>query len=103
MTSYRKPSISLNMLMVWSVRSIEKKVTAQNLNSLAAALVNSQPIIIVTIQTFPFVLKAIEDSSVLKSRRYAIIADEAHSSQTGSTARQLKEVLVSGDIESTQR
>ncbi|WP_201556011.1 type I restriction endonuclease subunit R [Psychrobacter immobilis] len=69
---------------------------------LASALVNSQPIIIVTIQTFPFVLKAIEDSSVLKSRRYAIIADEAHSSQTGSTARQLKEVLVSGDIESKQ-
>ncbi|WP_289000121.1 type I restriction endonuclease [uncultured Psychrobacter sp.] len=67
---------------------------------LAEALVNSQPIIIVTIQTFPFVLKAIEDSSVLKSRRYAIIADEAHSSQTGSTARQLKEVLVSGDIQS---
>ena len=67
---------------------------------LAAALVKSQPIIIVTIQTFPFVLKAIEDSSVLKSRRYAIIADEAHSSQTGSTARQLKVVLVSGDIES---
>lgn len=67
---------------------------------LAAALVKSQPIIIVTIQTFPFVLKAIEDSSVLKSRRYAIIADEAHSSQTGSTARQLKEVLISGDIES---
>ena len=66
---------------------------------LASALVNSQPIIIVTIQTFPFVLKAIEDSAVLKSRRYAIIADEAHSSQTGSTARQLKEVLVSGDIE----
>jgi len=66
---------------------------------LAAALVKSQPIIIVTIQTFPFVLKAIEDSSVLKSRRYAIIADEAHSSQTGSTARQLKEVLISGDIE----
>ena len=64
---------------------------------LAAALVNAQPIIIVTIQTFPFVFKAIEDSSVLKSRRYAIIADEAHSSQTGSTARQLKEVLVSGD------
>ncbi|KAA0924775.1 type I restriction endonuclease subunit R [Psychrobacter sp. ANT_H56B] len=68
---------------------------------LASALVNSQPIIIVTIQTFPFVLKAIEDSSVLKSRRYAIIADEAHSSQTGSTARQLKEVLISGDIESS--
>ena len=66
---------------------------------LAAALVNTQPIIIVTIQTFPFVLKAIENSAVLKERRYAIIADEAHSSQTGSTARKLKEVLVSGDSE----
>jgi type I restriction enzyme R subunit len=49
----------------------------------------------VTIQTFPFVLKAIENSVSLKMRRYAIIADEAHSSQTGSTARQLKEVLMS--------
>jgi len=61
---------------------------------LAAALENSQPIIIVTIQTFPFVLDAIENSVSLKERCYAIIADEAHSSQTGSTARQLKEVLM---------
>jgi len=61
---------------------------------LAKALENSQPIIIVTIQTFPFVLKAIENSVSLKERNYAIIADEAHSSQTGSTARQLKEVLM---------
>ena len=61
---------------------------------LAKALESSQPIIIVTIQTFPFVLRAIENSVSLKKRHYAIIADEAHSSQTGSTARQLKEVLM---------
>lgn len=61
---------------------------------LAAALEGSQPIIIVTIQTFPFVLKAIENSVSLKERNYVVIADEAHSSQTGSTARQLKEVLM---------
>jgi len=61
---------------------------------LAHALEVSQPIIIVTIQTFPHVLKAIENSTSLKERNYAIIADEAHSSQTGSTARQLKEVLM---------
>jgi len=69
---------------------------------LAAALEASQPIIIVTIQTFPYVLKAIENSVSLKERQYAIIADEAHSSQTGSTARQLKEVLMvdtKGDAE----
>lgn len=61
---------------------------------LAGALENSQPIIIVTIQTFPFVLKAIENSVSLKERNFVVIADEAHSSQTGSTARQLKEVLM---------
>jgi len=61
---------------------------------LASALENSQPIIIVTIQTFPYVLKAIENSVSLKTRNYVVIADEAHSSQTGSTARQLKEVLM---------
>ncbi|MDX2425794.1 MAG: DEAD/DEAH box helicase family protein, partial [Cycloclasticus sp.] len=39
---------------------------------LASALEASQPIIIVTIQTFPFVLKAIENSVSLKERHYAI-------------------------------
>lgn len=61
---------------------------------LATALENSQPIIIVTIQTFPYVLKAIENSVSLKERSYAIIADEAHSSQSGSTAKKMKEVLL---------
>ncbi len=64
---------------------------------LAQALELSQPIIIVTIQTFPHVLKAIENSVSLKERSYAVIADEAHSSQSGSTARQLKEVLLVDD------
>ncbi|EMH4163345.1 type I restriction endonuclease subunit R [Pluralibacter gergoviae] len=66
---------------------------------LASALENSQPIIIVTIQTFPFVLKAIENSVSLKQRKYAVIADEAHSSQSGSTARQLKEVLMTEETD----
>ncbi len=69
---------------------------------LAAALENSQPIIIVTIQTFPFVLKAIENSVSLKERNYAIIADEAHSSQTGSTARKLKETLMKGSVDNEE-
>ncbi|MFC3022931.1 type I restriction endonuclease subunit R [Vibrio zhugei] len=66
---------------------------------LASALETSQPIIIVTIQTFPHVLKAIENSTSLKTRRYAVIADEAHSSQTGATARQLKEVLMTDEVD----
>lgn len=61
---------------------------------LASALESAQPIIIVTIQTFPYVLAAIENNVSLQQRRYAVIADEAHSSQTGSTAKRLKEVLM---------
>lgn len=60
---------------------------------LATALEQGQDIIIVTIQTFPFVMDAIADSDSLKGRQYAIIADEAHSSQTGRTAGKLKGVL----------
>ena len=70
-----------------------KEGAGSKAEKLAEALERSQPIIIVTLQTFPHVLKAIENSVTLKERRYAIIADEAHSSQTGATARQLKEVL----------
>ena len=66
---------------------------------LAHALEHSQPIIIVTIQTFPFVLKAIENSAGLKQRSYAILADEAHSSQSGKTAGELKAVLTSEGVD----
>ncbi|MGP5411548.1 type I restriction endonuclease subunit R [Glutamicibacter ardleyensis] len=65
---------------------------------LTAALVARTPIIIVTIQTFPFALKAIAESQALKGRNFAIIADEAHSSQTGSTANKLKKVLSSEEL-----
>jgi type I restriction enzyme, R subunit len=61
---------------------------------LADALIKGQPIIIVTIQTFPFVLEAIQKNATLKQRNFAIIADEAHSSQTGTTARKVREVLM---------
>lgn len=66
---------------------------------LAAALEKAQPIIIVTLQTFPHVLDAIQKNATLKDRNYAIIADEAHSSQTGATARKLREVLMTEQIQ----
>jgi len=66
---------------------------------LAEALSRGTPIIIVTIQTFPHVLKAIQETTGLKERTFAVIADEAHSSQTGSTARQLREVLMAEQLQ----
>lgn len=60
---------------------------------LADALKHASPIIIVTIQTFSHVVDAIEMDVELSKRSFAVIADEAHSSQTGRTAIQLKNVL----------
>ncbi|WP_048049333.1 type I restriction endonuclease subunit R [Methanosarcina mazei] len=69
---------------------------------LAEALENAVPIIITTLQKFPFVskqlLKMAEERGVagtgtLPTRRCAVIIDEAHSSQGGETATDLKEVL----------
>lgn len=69
---------------------------------LAEALENAVPIIITTLQKFPFVsgqlLKLAEkrgetSTGILPTRRCAVIIDEAHSSQGGETATDLKEVL----------
>ncbi|MGP5644462.1 type I restriction endonuclease subunit R [Corynebacterium variabile] len=61
---------------------------------LKKALVEGDHIITCTLQTFPEVMKLIEDSEELRGRRWAVVADEAHSSQSGSAAKQLKELLV---------
>lgn len=66
---------------------------------LADALERGAKVIITTIQTFPFVLDAIQQRTSLKENKYAIIADEAHSSQTGSSAKKLKEVLSAEQLE----
>lgn len=61
---------------------------------LADALSGEQArIIITTIQKFPFVLEKIGE---LPGRSYAVLADEAHSSQSGETAKDLKKVLGGG-------
>jgi len=54
-------------------------------------------IIITTLQKFPFVLDKVDE---LPARRYAVLVDEAHSSQTGETAKDMKKVLGSGPISS---
>ena len=66
---------------------------------LGDALKRGAKIIITTIQTFPFVLDAIKNDSTFKGNSYAIVADEAHSSQTGSTAKELRKVLTAEEIE----
>ena len=60
---------------------------------LAEALAMRTPIIVVTIQTAPFALQYLRQQAESKGGHYAVIADEAHSSQTGMAASKLKAVL----------
>ena len=82
-------------------RGVVRKVDESS-RQLAEALENAVPIIITTLQKFPFVshqlLKMAEErgteaTGALPTRRCAVVIDEAHSSQGGETATALKEVL----------
>src|SRR5713101_7954377 len=90
------------------------KAIDQDSKQLAAALIDGTKIVITTLQKFPFVLRGLlhatgaesqeqatdEEKQQAKAweaeiakRRYAIVVDEAHSSQSGETARELKAIL----------
>ena len=90
------------------------KAIDQDSKQLATALVDGTMIVITTLQKFPFVMKGLlriagadePDAAsaaeraqaeswrkAIAGRRYAVIVDEAHSSQTGESAREMKAVL----------
>lgn len=69
---------------------------------LAEALKAGKKIIVCTIQTFPYALQAVRDLAATEGKRFAVIADEAHSSQTGEAAAKLKEVLSPEEIAELQ-
>jgi type I restriction enzyme R subunit len=60
---------------------------------LAEALSGDKKIVVCTIQTFPFALEAVRKLAATQGKRFAVIADEAHSSQSGEAASKLKAVL----------
>ena len=66
------------------VKKVDK--TAQQLRE---AIESGTPIIITTLQKFPVIYQEVK----AQRKRFAIIVDEAHSSQTGSAARKLKQAL----------
>lgn len=70
---------------------------ASKTNNLREAIANKKKVIICTIQTFPHLLKEMED---LGSLKFAIIIDEAHSSQSGETSAKMNAVLADKDEDS---
>ncbi len=64
---------------------------------LAKALERGTPIIVVTIQTFPYAMEQILTNGKLADRNFAVIIDEAHTSQTGTAASKLQATLALRD------
>ena len=62
-------------------------------SELAKALAGDKKIVVCTIQTFPFALETVRELSATEGKCFAVIADEAHSSQTGQAASKLKQLL----------
>ena len=101
---------------IYQIEHVQGVVKAidQDSTQLAAALVDGTKIVVTTLQKFPFVLRGLLHAAgadnldapteaerlqagaweaEIARRRYAVIADEAHSSQSGETARELKAIL----------
>lgn len=72
-----------------STRGVVVKID-ENSTQLAEALDGEAKIVVTTIQKFPFILGKVGE---MKNRKFAVIIDEAHSSQSGKTAVQLREAL----------
>jgi type I restriction enzyme R subunit len=77
------------------VQKIDKDST-----QLANAITAGSHIIITTLQKFPFILDKIGEIS---ARKYAVIIDEAHSSQGGEATKKMKEVLSAKSLEDAEK
>ncbi len=67
---------------------------------LKQALEDGKTIIVTTLQKFPVIADQI---GALPGKRFAVIVDEAHSSQTGESTKSLKAVLAAGSLQDAER
>src|ERR1051326_1802367 len=66
---------------------------------LKEALESGKTIIVTTLQKFPVIAEQIGE---LPGKRFAVIVDEAHSSQSGESTKSLKAVLAAGSLEEAE-
>jgi len=78
------------------VHPIKGENRSKSEEGLAEALEAGKPVIITTLQTFPYV---IEHAQSLPERDYAVVVDEAHSSQSGEMSAEMKGILSGVDEE----
>ena len=63
---------------------------------LKQALADGKKIIVTTLQKFPYI---VEETGQLPGSKFAVIVDEAHSSQSGESVKSLKATLTPGDLD----
>ena len=80
-----------------TVGAVREGDSASKTEQLRKYLAESKKIIITTVQTFPFVLDKIGDEH--RGKRFAIIIDEAHSSQGGRTSAAMSTALSAAGAE----
>lgn len=68
----------------------------QDAKQLAEAIAGGTNIIITTLQKFPYALNHLKE---IPDRKYAVIIDEAHSSQGGDASRKMNETLAGATLE----
>jgi type I restriction enzyme R subunit len=88
-----------------TVRQFEKTLgVVENIDTtsrqLKEALESGKTIIVTTLQKFPVIAEQISE---LAGSRFAVIIDEAHSSQSGESTKSLKTVLAAGSLEEAER
>lgn len=71
----------------------DHKFSSAKSKQLSKALADKREIIVVTLQTFPFALDAIASEPSLAGSNFAVLIDEAHSSQEGSFSGKMKAAL----------
>ncbi len=81
-------------------RGLVSSIDTQKAKKLAEALEAGKDIIITTLQTFPFVTEKI---SAVAGKKFAVLIDEAHSSQSGETARSMKRTLAATTLEDAEK
>ena len=80
------------------VKGIVEKIEKHS-EQLREALETGSNIVVTTLHKFPYILEEVKD---LPKRNYAVIIDEAHSSQTGTMARKMKQVLSTNSLEEAE-
>jgi len=86
------------------VKQIEKvkgivEVIDKDSDQLYEAMISGSNIVVTTLQKFPYIM---DGMSEFEQRKYAVIIDEAHSSQSGSMAKKLKQVLATSSLEEAE-